>query len=493
MVGKPVSVSVVDSAGATWTLAVPADALDSIARITLTPYASVSPQPGAPHVSSGVKLDPDGLRFADPPVLTVTPPAGHARPTLLSARGDGSGLGYAEGRTAESMLVPHFSAAVADWDPVDLASVRADLADAELTATTYIGKAVNPVSTALPHEPLSPCRTSQELSSPSQLADAALEADYLEPESDMIQRLLGDDHVLAENGVDVGSEPTDLAARLAGRVQDRAIADIRTQERLPDHGEDFFRPLSRILLEVTRQLGLLGVSYRNEISPELAGWASELADDQVDKLKRHDYAAFQKGLMLDREYELLGGNGDAIIAKLIKLLRFNVHFTFTITGSANETAEISGTVQPNADGSLLSDPSGSGRYTGGSVLVPTAGTAGKATPDGWTAAVTSSGPYTCNSTMALNADPWGKDAESWQIKGYNIPVTVGGIGTLLKACMGTFADAIQENEVFTGFPGLNFDLHNNDATAVDGEKTTACGGSGGSYQLVVHARADHVV
>jgi hypothetical protein len=110
------TLSATSSSGVTYTLAVPAGALMSPVKITLTPILRHDGLPLSGGFAAGATFEPAGLRFAIPARLTVSPVPAAPEGTRLAAvtfegGGDAPALVPAIGTTAPGILVTHFSGA----------------------------------------------------------------------------------------------------------------------------------------------------------------------------------------------------------------------------------------------------------------------------------------------------------------------------------------------------------------------------------------------
>jgi hypothetical protein len=109
--GRPLSLSVTDSAGAVWTLDVPADALTRGETITMTAMRDVSlGEYGA--LKGGVQLSPDGLEFRVPVMLTATG-SGYGEDSIM-LQGDHNGgnvefVSYSTTENSATAFLWHFS------------------------------------------------------------------------------------------------------------------------------------------------------------------------------------------------------------------------------------------------------------------------------------------------------------------------------------------------------------------------------------------------
>lgn len=104
-------VTATGSDGTTYELTVPAGALVAPATITLTPVASLGKFPGGGKAHA-VQFAPDGLSFATPAALRITPPKPLADPVGLAYAGSGEDLTLAPASTVGGSLVvgiPHFT------------------------------------------------------------------------------------------------------------------------------------------------------------------------------------------------------------------------------------------------------------------------------------------------------------------------------------------------------------------------------------------------
>ena len=113
--------------GTRYRLTVPAGALSGRTAITITPVRAFAGLPLTGGSALGVRLQPDGLRFAKPATLAIT--AARRPPRKMLAFNDPAGPGFEVGSVARSgrtlrLAVPHFSGAGAGGaNPADFAAV----------------------------------------------------------------------------------------------------------------------------------------------------------------------------------------------------------------------------------------------------------------------------------------------------------------------------------------------------------------------------------
>ncbi len=108
------AVSAEGSDGTSYKLTVPAGALEVAATVTLTPVAKLGGLPFAANRALAVQFSPEGLSFAEPATLRITPDKPLPGAIGLAYSGDGRNLGLTRATKAGSALVlkiSHFSGA----------------------------------------------------------------------------------------------------------------------------------------------------------------------------------------------------------------------------------------------------------------------------------------------------------------------------------------------------------------------------------------------
>lgn len=109
------------SNGVQYVLTVPAAALPSPVRITMTPMRAAGGAIGKAGLVAGVRLEPEHLKFARAATLTIVPPGGTGTGRLagVSAAGNGSAPFLVPVRRTDSsltLIIPHFSTAAVVTD-----------------------------------------------------------------------------------------------------------------------------------------------------------------------------------------------------------------------------------------------------------------------------------------------------------------------------------------------------------------------------------------
>ena len=109
----PLSLSVTDGAGATWTLDIPAFALLSPETITMTVLSDI--KLGGDDLDGGILLSPDGLTFIQPATLTVTGIGCDEDSVIFEGGHDGKNTTFTEYESGDgwvSAAIWHFSTRV---------------------------------------------------------------------------------------------------------------------------------------------------------------------------------------------------------------------------------------------------------------------------------------------------------------------------------------------------------------------------------------------
>jgi hypothetical protein len=123
--------------GTRYELTVPAGALDAQTSVTMTPIARAGGLPGGKSTGNGVQFAPDGLVFAEPAELRITPARGLRKAIGLIASDNGRHVVFQRGRkdgSAFVIAIPHFStAATANMSLQDFENLLALWANQPMT------------------------------------------------------------------------------------------------------------------------------------------------------------------------------------------------------------------------------------------------------------------------------------------------------------------------------------------------------------------------
>lgn len=338
--GNPAVVSVTDSQGYIWTLTIPYGALPWPETITMTPFATIDTSNSIAKVKSGVRLEPDGLRFDHEVTLSVTPPNNGAGVGLIFAMAqDGSTVRFAPtSNEANSVSAPifHFSSAAYDPGADDMAGYR-NWAEQGYQLAVDAAKQFLQQGAPTPPEPLAVCpycrgtEANQDHGEYYEYSHA-----FLEPYADILAVLLP----AAKNLALLGSEvDTSEGLELAKQITTLAWSSILGlgAEYQGESPPERLIALLKTAVEVARQVQLLG----GEAAPEtLAPWAKTIRDYYFDQLKeQHDYRAWPLVVELQRNYLLLGGADDGFLDALTKALTFEVVWENTFTVGPSQVTQ----------------------------------------------------------------------------------------------------------------------------------------------------------
>lgn len=335
-----VELQTVDGAGATWTLEIPAGALDSPQTIKMIPLSGLEDAlltGGVGTLVSGVKLEPDGLTFLQPLRLSVRGEALPGTAFVLSGSQDGGEVAYTVQDTTAAQPTArllHFSTYFAsDPEESQLAeALSAAAKEYQRLAAEADQLLKSPLD--LPTPPSIPleCDDGETGQKNSQLIQAFV-ANAQNPEADLIGRLLEQRTIMAlagEEAQGVVSE-SDLEPALARRLGRKVTAML---ERYQGQ-EEKLAAVSEFALDTARQLELFGTDEAlvSEILNSLAAWNRQLIDTLIQDIREnHDYKripvvwtiAYNSSVLADVDIT------EGFLEELKNALRFEVQLRFEV-------------------------------------------------------------------------------------------------------------------------------------------------------------------
>jgi hypothetical protein len=415
----PVEMQVVDGAGLTWMLEIPAGALESTQTLIMAPLSgldgtSITEPVG--EVVSGVRFEPDGMEFLLPVQLSVSGP-GMDRPTfILSSSHTGEDVDYTvqDAQAAQPTAhILHFSSYFASQPEDEVLADIQEQAWKEYRALTGEAKKLLKSSMDVPTPPSIPLEcTDDETGQKNDEVIQKFVENALNPEDDLIARMLTQRMRIALTGDTGLDNDWSMEQALAGRIVRKAI----TMMDQFDGQEDKLVAVSDFAITAARKLALLGGDggEGEQILARLASWNSKLIDKLIKDIKEnHNYKRIPVVWKIAYHAELFGAqnNTESFLEKLRSALRFEVQLKFKVNlPDIENITEVNIPVQfdPEAGGLYQCSGSGQGSYLKAEVddeqiTVATA-------PFPVQVAIKEFDP--CNGTVKIGIDRFGSDADT---------------------------------------------------------------------------------
>ena len=494
-----VSLSTTDASGITWTLTLPAGAVALPRTVTMTPMTNIS-STGTLAVTSGVRLDPNGLQLLVPATLTAT--AGKAGQLVALLRGahDGSGLSFAETTvegTTLSTPIRHFSTAGTGADP-DMSHI-CNLADSEYEAAAAAAADAATQPLVVPPPPAidpSPCKGNDKKN--AEAIDAYIDS-MRAPEGAIIERLFGaaKERTMC---VTVDGTPADQVQLEQNAIEADALAKAkpavehvyaRAKKALQQYVDDppHEIPVIYAALAAAKEFVLLGGPETDPELWDLLRTAARNARDYYLKKVTDEHALryIRVVVSMEQQCELIGCTPTYDVVTLKK----QQHVTLTLDGTATTTgSDLAGTVTFHGvmdfDYGSYSDEKWSpltdeltvtGEFTNGGTLVsPTSFTSNLRLVD-------AKGPL-CPPSLHADLDTLGPATETWQIgpQTKELPPFVAN----------AFLTCFLKTASYVPFPPASkhyhFELPLADAATLS---SPTFGGDGGSTQCTVNLKLEH--
>ncbi|MGD0173132.1 MAG: hypothetical protein ABSC61_01665 [Anaerolineales bacterium] len=314
-----VILTVEDANGYGWMLSIPADALLSTQKITMTPFATMDVSRSDAKIVSGVQFEPDGLQFTDAVQLTVTAPIDNPGVSLIfSMNQDGSNVAFAPttntsgGKTAIAQIW-HFSAAGYD-NGYDAGRDGIDQYQ-KMAREEYrlaLDAARQFIKNGAPRPPTSPsismfCRGTEV--NPEQNEAYEYMREFLDPYSEYVYVLLAAIKDLQlTSGEDVDTTAGTDAIITILQMAEKTLLELGNQYQNDKPPDRLIAAISTGL-QIDRQIQLINGETPLLLLEKITYWESTVRDYYLKELKtKHDYRAFPILLTLDKDVQLVGGS-----------------------------------------------------------------------------------------------------------------------------------------------------------------------------------------
>lgn len=389
--GSSATVSVTDSAGLTWQLDIPQNALLYPQTVKMTAMRDVNIDAlGA--MSGGVLLEPDGLTFLSPATLTVTGDGFGENSIILTGNQDGSDITFAECVTStnsNTATIYHFSSAYgSQFDDMDARNKFDEASAKQARKATGEGKKILNQELNVPVPPSLSFRYEKgKTKDPSE--DAALQTffnEFLKPEWPAANAIASaglNSFTMRNSNVDYEDEVYDnfeVWAELISRLQakaDKLLEDYKYQE-------DKWKAISRVAAWATDINDIKSIAAaqkfvqeknvkiilgnRNLLRGKMDKWGTEVWNYWMNELlEKHDYTAVRSLEDVNSASALVGVDLGDVEEKIRNAMKFDLEIEINMRTVAEYyfSYEITGTipVQLTLGGDmLLGDGSGTCEY-----------------------------------------------------------------------------------------------------------------------------------
>lgn len=430
---EALEMQVVDGAGLTWTLKIPAGALDipeTVRMVPLTGLDGSAIRESAGVVRGGVQLEPDGLAFSTPLELTVSGPGLEGPTLILSGDQQGARVDFtlqdveASDPTAR---VLHFSTYFASPLPDPQIAAANQSAMQEFKRLEAIAKKLRRAPLEVPVPPSVALDCTDEKS--NQAVEAFVE-NAMNPELDLAVQMLTQWRIVAlTTQTDVAGIP-ELAIGMAMRLTRKATAMIKQYYG----SEDKLLPVSIFALDAARKLALLGhgepmvEELTQQVLSDLANWNAGLIDKLVNEIgKKHNYQRIPTALMVAYHAALLGNREKTndFLEKLREVMRFEATITYSMQDpfiKARTTTEVVQVMQFEPAYGMVYRCYAEGTGKPLEAVVDEEGWAIQAVPYPVRISIEEFDP--CMGTLTFYIDRFGSDQDTATFEGYSGPWNV---------------------------------------------------------------------
>ena len=356
----------IDRAGLTWALTIPADALSGHRTITMRALKDIQSGNLPGKLVGGILLTPEGLQFEAAATLSVTGPVGTVGPVLLTGASDGSAMdtiGTVPLAVPVSLQIWHFSPYVLD-DPATQGNLASFIAQLNWE-NNYNVKAARALlkQTDIPVgvPPSIELQCTEDITSvldPIQVDTFIRQT--LDPEFDLVNRLLDNQRTYLTLGDDSHSaEINGLISQLVQRLDKKVNTLLRNYKGQPDK----IIPVANTALGIALAMQRLGQPDSMSL-PEIGQWVASNIDGLLkDLTEKHDYQQVQPIIQVAKMAELLGADAARYLQKISPALTFKLEtgLALHVQGPTTWQLDAQFTMTPNE--ALRLTGSGTGNYT----------------------------------------------------------------------------------------------------------------------------------
>lgn len=420
--GEGLILEVKDTQGLLWRLEISKGACPSAETIVMTALGDVTGDVLS-TVESGVLLEPDGLRFVRPAILTASGPdiKGMA---LLTADHGGKRLAYAPGKHGGEEIgieLAHFSSAFT-FDDEDqgldgLKSIAAKMLEEEIEMARQLLR--EPVSVPVPPDISFKC-SEESCDEPDTTCLTLFLDAFMSPELYYMEELAmaGQNYSLVYGSDGQIEESLAILGALAGRYVKKA--DKLFAEYCYD--PDKCLAVSYAVLSGLSQCALCAADMDYDAYHTIiAEWYDKTWDYYYNELRRkHDFKCVHAILRIGYYAEMMGSSRN-YLEELQKAMNMTVRFTTELT-LAEIVFDLAGEIRIPYNGQLYYQTgSGAGRYTGFS-----APDMEMALPNGFEVKAVVENFNPCkDETINVYIDRFGAESESFGAEGVMGPVPGG--------------------------------------------------------------------
>lgn len=442
---KSLVLEVTDVGGFTWRLEIPEGADYLAQTITMTPLRDLkSDVLGA--VSSGVRLEPDGLYFLKPVLLSVKGPGIGDGTILLSGDHGGGNLGFiprSEGAEGLGAEIWHFSSAFScNPDPglKELSAEARRARDEALDAAAWMSR--QPISVPVPPDLSYKCKDNSCKGPDTGDLERFMEK-FLEPERTYLDELFKTERnyqLTLETGT--GTEFSDPRfLKFVQNLNYRYIRKVKELITLYKYRPEKCMAVTSAAIKSVYNNKLFNSDYAGgEIIGELAHWHEKTFEHYLAELRDgHDFKSVHAMFRVMKNAAFLGADENNMLDRLNKAMHFTVRFKNDLTGQG-AAYYLSGEIDVpfvfpyNANKSIFSS-SGKGGYT--NVQIPYGA---MKLPNEFPVLAGVMAFDTCRAeSVEVYIDRFGAEKETYVAGGYAIP-TVGAVDRTTKAFLYDMAE-----------------------------------------------------
>lgn len=363
--GTDLMLQLTDGVGLTWTMKVPANALDLPRTIKMTAISNLQSKDIPSMLKAGVLLEPDGLQFLMPAEITVSGTGVDNSTILLTAREDGSDVELVLPGSSNNSLILHFSPVViitsSELIDPEVDALRKKVNDQQTAFFAEVDKILANKDLVVPEPPSTPmgCKAGSQDAKAQQAQTDTLNAyaiSLFTPEFPLIVKLLQNERLFdllnGSNNLQL-PEPTNghlthNTAYYLDKLTFRENKKLQLLDKTYQGNIEKLPAIMEVSIFLSNQIALLPPTLREtsqDMLNSLGGIIQHFLDPVLKDLSdNHNYENVPLLLKLAAEATRLGANIDygQLVENIRKAMVFklNLHYHFvTLTDTWDSTAD----------------------------------------------------------------------------------------------------------------------------------------------------------
>lgn len=346
--GTDLELSLTDEAGLTWTLTLPAGALDMRETITMTALRDVRSDNISGSMVGGVLLEPDGLRLIEPATLAVTGGGLDGKALFLGGSHDGTDVNFAlpdMTGTGSAAVIQHFSSyTIIDSEDPKITELREQERQHYKELAKQGRELLKNTNIHVPRPPSIPlyCPKDEAEAKEREKALNLFASEFRKPESVLLEQLMASQTSLSLVGV-----APDFTLEV--RLLEREIKKVNLLIKEYGNQAEYVNAITLVGFTVAREILLIGPrdhAGAMEVVQLLGRMSERVIDELLKELREeHEYRNIGPILDMSRRAALVGVSTiplDDLYARMEPILQFQMKLNWTMGIEGESRYELQG-------------------------------------------------------------------------------------------------------------------------------------------------------